>query len=164
MPHWDLELAARYAKFIPRHNWCIKHKTRKHTFFINLFYLRTFSKKKKSSFLGPSASFFLGAYVKSLLLFLKCFLTRQFYEFSFLRCSFSSWHAHFLGILCFLRTFSVCTSCTVLYGTPCYYTRMWFSLLFVDFYFTLYITTKHNNNNGMRHETVWVDRTIDRML
>ena len=42
--HWDLELAARYTKFIPRHNWCIKHKTRKHTFFINLSYLRTFSK------------------------------------------------------------------------------------------------------------------------
>ena len=38
--------------------------------------------------------------------------------------------------------------------------RMGFSLLFVDFYFTPYITTKHNNNNGMRHETVWLDRTI----
>ena len=47
--HWDLELAARYAKFIPRHNWCIKHKTRKHTFFINLFYLWPFSKKKRNS-------------------------------------------------------------------------------------------------------------------
>ena len=35
-----------------------------------------------------------------------------------------------------------------------------FSLLVVDFYFTLFITTKHNNNNGMRHETVWLDRTI----
>ena len=45
--HWDLELAARYAKFIPRHTWCIKHKSHKHTFFINLFYLRTFSKKKE---------------------------------------------------------------------------------------------------------------------
>ena len=33
--------------------------------------------------------------------------------------------------------------------------------MFVDFYFTPYITAKHNNNNGMRHETVWVDHTID---
>ena len=33
--------------------------------------------------------------------------------------------------------------------------------MFVDFYFTPYITTKHNNNNGMRHETVRVDHTID---
>ena len=49
--------------------------------------------------------FLLGAYVKSLLLFLKCFLTRQFYEFSFLRCSFSSWHAHFLGIVLFCTYF-----------------------------------------------------------
>ena len=32
--------------------------------------------------------------------------------------------------------------------------------MFVDLYFTPYITTKHNNNNGMRHETVWLDRTI----
>ena len=38
---------------------------------------------------------------------------------------------------------------------------MWFSLLFVDFYFTPYITTKHNNNNGMRHKTAWLDRKID---
>ena len=33
--------------------------------------------------------------------------------------------------------------------------------MFVDLYFTPYITTKHNNNNGMRHETVRVDHTID---
>jgi hypothetical protein len=39
---------------------------------------------------------------------------------------------------------------------------MWFSLMFVDLYFTPYITTKHNNNNGMRHETAWLDRMIDR--
>ena len=32
----------------------------------------------------------------------------------------------------------------------------------VKFYFTPFITTKHNNNNGMRHETVWLDHTIDR--
>ena len=38
---------------------------------------------------------------------------------------------------------------------------MWFWLVFVDFYSTPYNTTKHNNNNGMRHETVWVDHTID---
>ena len=31
--HRDFELAAHYAKFILRHTWCIKHKTRKHTFF-----------------------------------------------------------------------------------------------------------------------------------
>ena len=32
--------------------------------------------------------------------------------------------------------------------------------MFVDFYFTPYNTTKHNNNNGMRHETAWLDRKI----
>ena len=73
--HRDFELAAHYAKFIPRHTWCIKHKSRKHTFFINLFYLRTFSKKKEGICKKSSP-------------FLKCFLTRQFYEFSFLCCSF----------------------------------------------------------------------------
>ena len=39
--------------------------------------------------------------------------------------------------------------------------RYYFSLLFVNFYFTTYVTTEHNNNNGMRHKTVWLDRTID---
>ena len=52
---------ARYAKFIPRHTWCIKHKNRKHTLCRNSFYLRNFSKKKKSSFFGPSSSFLPGA-------------------------------------------------------------------------------------------------------
>ena len=33
--------------------------------------------------------------------------------------------------------------------------------MFVELYFTPYITTKHNNNNGMRHKTVWLDHTID---
>ena len=128
--HWDLELAAHYAKFIPRHTWCIKHKSCKHTFFINLFYLKTFSKKKEGICEKSSP-------------FLKCFLTRQFFEFSFLCCSFPSWHAHFLGILLFFTYFFCMYKlyCAVRY--TCYYTRMWFSLLFVDFYFTPYITTKH---------------------
>ena len=56
--HWDLELAAQYAKFILRHTWCIKHKSHKHTFFINLFYLRTFSKKKEILFFGSVWLFF----------------------------------------------------------------------------------------------------------
>ena len=117
MGHWKSELAVLYAKFILRHTWCIKHKTRKHTFFINLFYLRTFSKKKEILFFWVRlALFLLGAYVKSLLLFLKCFLTRQFYEFSFLRCSFSSWHAHFFlnsyPFLYFSIRYVLSTSCT----------------------------------------------------
>ena len=33
--------------------------------------------------------------------------------------------------------------------------------MFVDFYFTPFLATKHNNNDGMRHETVRLDRTID---
>ena len=56
--HWKSNYAVWYAKFIPRHTWCIKDKNHKHTLCINSFYLRTFSKKKKSSFWGPSASFF----------------------------------------------------------------------------------------------------------
>ena len=90
-----MEYAASYAKFIPRHNWCIKHKTRKHTFFINLFYLRIFFFKKEILFSGPSGSFFARGICKKSSPFLKCFLTRQFYECSFLRCSFPSWYAHF---------------------------------------------------------------------
>ena len=58
IPHWKSELAAHYTKFILRHTWCIKHKTRKHTFFINLFYLRTFSKKKEILFFGSVWLFF----------------------------------------------------------------------------------------------------------
>ena len=86
----------------PGISWCIKQ-----TYFFHKFILLRdfFKKKKKSAFLVRLALFLLGAYVKSLLLFLKCFLTRQFYEFSFLRCSFSSWHAHFLGIVLFCTYF-----------------------------------------------------------
>ena len=74
------------------------HKTQNsQTYFFHKFILLKdfFKKKRNPLFLVRLALFLLGAYVKSLLLFLKCFLTRQFYEFSFLRCSFPSWYAHF---------------------------------------------------------------------
>ena len=74
------------------------HKTQNsQTYFFHkfIFFKDFFKKKRNPLFWVRLALFLLGAYVKSLLLFLKCFLTRQFYEFSFLRCSFSSWHAHF---------------------------------------------------------------------
>ena len=83
-------------------SWCIKQ-----TYFFHKFILLKdfFKKKKEIRFFGPSGSFFAWAYVKSLLFFLKCFLTRQFYEFSIHCCSFPSWHAHFLGILLFFTNF-----------------------------------------------------------
>ena len=124
----------------PGISWCIKQ-----TYFFHKFILHKdfFKKKKKSAFLVRLALFLLGAYVKSLLLFLKCFLTRQFYEFSIHCCSFPA------GMLTFLKNFNSVFYFTIssllvlivhgMYGTPCYYTRMWFSLLFVDFYFTLHI-------------------------
>ena len=74
------------------------HKTQNsQTYFFHKFILLKdfFKKKRNPLFLVRLALFLLGAYVKSLLFFLKCFLTRQFYEFSFLRCSFPSWYAHF---------------------------------------------------------------------
>ena len=83
------------------------HKTQNsQTYFFHKFILlKDLKKKKNPLFLVRLALFLLGAYVKSLLLFLKCFLTRQFYEFSFLRCSFQSWHAHFLEIVLFCTYF-----------------------------------------------------------
>ena len=49
--------------------------------------------------------------------------------------------------------------CAVRYTAVLYEDVIFISL--VDFYFTPLITTKHNNNDGTRHETVsWVDQTI----
>ena len=147
------------------------HKTQKsQTYFFHKFILLKdfFKKKRNPLFWVRLALFLLGAYVKSLLLFLKCFLTRQFYEFSFLRCSFWSWHAHFFKFMPRFLYFSIsylhCTSCTrvVRYNTIIYEDVIFISL--VAFCFTPYHTTKHNNNNGMRHETIWVDWTIDLMI
>ena len=46
--------------------------------------------------------------------------------------------------------------------SPHYYKGYDFHFSLVAFYLTPYITAKHNNNNGMRHETWWLDCTIDR--
>ena len=147
------------------------HKTQNsQTYFFHKFILlKDFFKKKRNPLFGVRLPLFLlGAYIKYfflVLLFLKCFLTRQFYEFSFLCCSFPSWHAHFLGIPAPFLYFSIryvqyylyeCS--TTLHGNI---RGMWFSLLLVDFYFTPYITTKHNNNNGMRHIMTIYDGMID---
>ena len=57
--HWDLESAARYAKFILKQFIFINPKTRKHTFFINLFYITTVLKKFQFSifFAWPAPSY-----------------------------------------------------------------------------------------------------------
>ena len=52
--HYKLNYVVWYAKFIPRHTWCIKHKNHKHTLCIFYIYLRTFSNKEKFSFLSAN--------------------------------------------------------------------------------------------------------------
>ena len=115
-----------------------------------------------------SLIFVSGAYVKYsfwFFFFLKCFLTRQFYEFSFLCCSFWSWHAHFLGILPRFLYFSI--SFLQYYLYECSTTLrgnirgMWFSLLFVDFHFTPYIATKHTTIITRWHIMAWYNGMID---
>ena len=77
-------------------------------------------------------------YFFSALLFLKCFLTRQFFEFSFIVVLFVS------KLVCSLFS----NSCPIFVYEVCFF------LFLLAFYFTPYITTKHNNSNGMRHKTV----------
>ena len=148
------------------------HKTQKlqtYSFILFYIYLRTFSKTIKFPFFwSVLIAFFRGICNKSflsVLFFFKLFLTRQFYEFSFLRCSFPSWHAHFFSCPVFCILVSVISQyklyCTVRYTAAILYEDMIFISL-VAFYFTpYYITTKHNNNNDKRHKTVWLDSTID---
>ena len=71
---------------------------------------------------------------------------------------------HNLGISLFVTNFfSMYKLYCVVWYTVLIYGGMIF-ILFVYFYFTPHITTKHNNNNGMRHDNVWVDSTIDCMI
>ena len=144
------------------------HKTQKsQTYFFHKFILLKdfFKKKKEIRCFGPSGSFFAWAYVKSLLLFLKCFLTRQFYEFSIHCCSFPSWQANFFLNSCPVLYFSI--SFLQYYLYECSTTLrgnirgMWFSLLFVDFYFTPYIATKHTTIITRWHIMAWYDGMID---
>ena len=79
---------------------------------------------------------------------------------------FSSWRAHFFLNSCpvffyFSIRFVLSTNCTcVVRFTVLLYGGI-FLIFFVDFYFTPYITTKHNNNNGTRHIMAWYDGMID---
>ena len=56
--------------------------------------------------------------------FRKLCLTHQLLEFSVFLYSFSKIARHNLGTGMFSRTFPVHASCTVLYGSPCYYTSI----------------------------------------
>ena len=106
------------------------HKTQNsQTYFFHKFILlKDFFKKKRNPLFGVRLPLFLlGAYVKSLLLFLKCFLTRQFYEFSIHCCSFPA------GMLTFLKI-----------PAPFLY----FSIRYVQYYLYECSTTLHSNIRG----------------
>ena len=141
------------------------HKTQNsQTYFFHKFILlKDFfeEKKKKSPFFGPSGSFFARGICKKSSPFLKCFLTRQFYEFSFLRCSFSSWHAHFLGILLFFTYFFCMYKlyCAVRYTVLLYEDMIFTSLRRLLFY-AIYHDKAHNNHHTMAYNGLiqWHDR------
>ena len=144
------------------------HKTQNsQTYFFHKFILLKdfFKKKKNPLFLVRLALFLPGAYVKSLLLFLKCFLTRLFYEFSFLCCSFWSWHAHFLKIPC--PVFFILVS--VFYSTICtsvlpHYTVIYEDVIFTSLRRLLFYTIHHNKDTTIItrwHIMAWYDGMID---
>ena len=166
--HWKLDYAARYAKFILRHTWCIKQKNRKHTLCINSFYLRTFSKKTRSSFFGLSGSFFARGICKSFLFgspffeiasyapILWIFLSSLF--FLKLACSlfkkflprflyFSIRYVHSTKYMCILPHH------TVIWGCDFHFSSSTFSLH--D------ITTKHTKSSHDGGILAWYDGMID---
>ena len=111
------------------------------------------------------ALFLPGAYVKSLLLFLKCFLTRQFYEFSIHCCSFPSWHAHFFLNLCPVLYFSIryvhSTNCTQnVRSTALIYEDVIFTSLRRLLFYTIY-RDKAPTIITQWHIMAWYDGMID---
>ena len=110
------------------------HKTQNsQTYFFHKFILlKDFFQKKRNPLFGVRLPLFLlGAYVKNLLFFLKCFLTRQFYEFSIHCCSFPSWHAHFFE---FLPRFCILVS--GMYSTICTSVLPHYTVIYEDVIFT----------------------------
>ena len=100
--------------------------------------------------------------------FLKCFLTRQFLEFSFIVVLFQAGMLTFLNfcpvfyiLLSVISQYYSCT-CVLPHYTVIYEDVIFTSLHWLLLFYTIYNdNTKHNNNNGMRHETTWLDRKID---
>ena len=99
-------------------------------------------------------------------LFLKSFLTRQFYEFSFISVLFAETARHFFQIHAPFLYFSI----RLYYSTNCTCILPQYTVIYEDVILTyvcrlLFYTIhrdKDNNNNGMRHETAWLDCLIDR--
>ena len=140
-------------KFVPLNNFFLK--------FIFLSFLTVLLKTYQLYWLlcsGLCNNFLFGSPF-----FLKLLLTRQFYEFSFLHCSFPSWHAHFLGILLFFTYFFCMYKlyCAVRYTVLLYEDVIFTSLCRLLFY-TIYRNKANNNHHKMAYNGLiwWHDKLL----